>query len=34
MFVLVLKEQNATMKLYIDHLVARVMEECPEALQG
>ena len=27
-----LREQNDTLKLYVDHLVARVMEECPEAL--
>ena len=27
-----LREQNETLKIYVDHLVARVMEECPEAL--
>ncbi len=29
-----LKEQNETMKLYVDHLVARVMEESPESLSA
>ena len=27
-----LREENQTMKVYIDQLVMRVMEECPEAL--
>ena len=29
-----LKEHNETLKLYVDNLLARVMEECPDALSS